>query len=171
MPRLDVLVNNAGTNRPLPFLEISEDNFDAVMNLNVRSAYFVAQAAARKMIEGGAGGSIINISSQMGLTGGRNRTVYCASKHALEGMTKAMALDLAPHHIRVNTICPTFFETPLTKPFFENAEFKRATLSRIALGRLGQVEEIMGAAVYLASPAASLVTGSALVVDGGWTAQ
>ena len=171
LDRLDVLINNAGSNRPEPFVRVSQENFDAVMDLNLRSAFFVAQAAARKMIAGASGGSIIHISSQMGHVGGRNRTVYCASKHALEGLCKAMALELAEHNIRVNTLCPTFIETPLTRPFFENTEFKQDTLSKIAFGRLGQLEELMGAVVYLASPASTLVTGSALMLDGGWTAQ
>lgn len=171
LERLDVLINNAGSNRPQAFIEVSEENYDAVMNLNLKSAFFVAQAAARKMIAGAAGGSIVHISSQMGHVGGRNRSVYCASKHALEGLCKAMALELAGHNIRVNTICPTFIETPLTRPFFENPDFKQDTLSKIAFGRLGQLEELMGAVVYLASPASTLVTGSALMLDGGWTAQ
>jgi NAD(P)-dependent dehydrogenase (short-subunit alcohol dehydrogenase family) len=168
---LDVLVNNAGTNRPAPFLEVSEADFDAILGLNVRAAFFCAQAVARGMAERGRGGSIINVSSQMGLVGGRNRTAYCASKHALEGMTKAMALDLAPHGIRVNTLCPTFTETPLTRPFFEDAAFREQTLAQIPLGRLGQVSDLTGAVVFLASDASQLMTGTHLVVDGGWTAK
>jgi NAD(P)-dependent dehydrogenase (short-subunit alcohol dehydrogenase family) len=166
----DVLVNNAGTNRPAPFLEVALEDYDAIMDLNVRAAFFVAQAAARRMVEAGVRGSIVNVSSQMGHVGGETRTVYCGSKHALEGMTKAMALDLAPHGIRVNTLCPTFLLTPLTAPFFANAEFRAKTLARIPLGRLGAVEDLMGAIVYLASDASALVTGSSLTVDGGWTA-
>jgi NAD(P)-dependent dehydrogenase (short-subunit alcohol dehydrogenase family) len=117
------------------------------------------------------GGSIINVSSQMGHVGGPNRSVYCASKWAMEGWTKALAIDLAPHGIRANTLCPTFIETPLTKPFFENAAFKDWVLSKIRLGRLGQVQDLMGAVVFLASDASALMTGSSLVVDGGWTAE
>jgi NAD(P)-dependent dehydrogenase (short-subunit alcohol dehydrogenase family) len=167
----DILVNNAGTNRPAPFLDVAMADFDAVMALNLRAAFAVAQAVARRLADAGRGGSIIHVSSQMGHVGGRNRTVYCASKHALEGLAKAMAIELGPLGIRVNTLCPTFIETPLTRPFFENEAFAQDVLSRIKLGRLGQIEEIMGAVVFLASDAASLMTGSALMLDGGWTAE
>lgn len=167
----DILVNNAGTNRPAPFTEVSVEDFDAVMSLNVRAAFFVAQAVAARLIEAGRPGSIIHMSSQMGHVGGARRTVYCASKHALEGLTKAMAIDLAPHGIRVNTICPTFIETPMTRPFFENPVFRADVLTRIKLGRLGQVEDLMGAIVLLAGEGASLMTGTSLVIDGGWTAD
>ncbi|HJS86864.1 MAG TPA: SDR family oxidoreductase, partial [Acetobacteraceae bacterium] len=170
-PAFHVLVNNAGTNRPRPFLEVGVADYDAIMGLNVRAAFFTAQAAARRMVAEGVPGSIIHISSQMGHVGGRNRTVYCASKHALEGLAKAMAIDLAPHGIRVNTIGPTFIDTPLTRPFWTDAAFHADVLERIKLGRLGRVEDLMGAVVYLASDAASLVTGTALLVDGGWTAE
>ena len=167
----DILVNNAGTNRPAPFVEVEVEDFDVVMGLNVRSAYFVAQAVARRLIAAGKPGSIINISSQMGHVGSARRTVYCASKHAMEGFTKAMAIELAPHAIRVNSLGPTFLETPMTRPFFANAVFKADVLSRIKLGRLGQVEDVMGAIVFLASDASALMTGAAMVVDGGWTAE
>jgi len=166
----DILVNNAGTNRPATFLDVTPEDYDAVTDLNVRSAFFVAQAVARGLVAAGRPGSIINMSSQMGQVGGQRRTVYCASKHAMEGFTKAMALDLAPHGIRVNTICPTFIETPMTKPFFQDSTFLGETLAKIPLGRLGQVEDVVGAVIYLASNASGLVTGSALKVDGGWTA-
>jgi NAD(P)-dependent dehydrogenase (short-subunit alcohol dehydrogenase family) len=166
-----ILVNNAGTNRPKPLLEVSVDDFDAIMGLNVRAAYFVAQAVARRLIEAKQPGSIINISSQMGHVGAARRTVYCASKHAMEGFTKAMAIELAPHNIRVNSLGPTFLETPMTRPFFENKEFRDEVLSKIKLGRLGQLDELTGAIVFLASDASSLMTGSALVLDGGWTAE
>jgi NAD(P)-dependent dehydrogenase (short-subunit alcohol dehydrogenase family) len=166
-----ILVNNAGTNRPKPLLDVSVEDFDAIMGLNVRAAYFVAQAVARRLMAAGAKGSIINISSQMGHVGAARRTVYCASKHAMEGFTKAMAIELAPHGIRVNSLGPTFLETPLTRPFFENAAFKAEVLARIKLGRLGQLDEITGAIVFLASDASSLMTGAALLVDGGWTAE
>ena len=166
-----VFVNNAGTNRPNPFLDVSVEDFDAVMNLNVRAAYFAAQAVARQMAAGGEGGSIINMSSQMGHVGGVNRSLYCASKWAMEGFSKSMALDLAVHGIRVNTLGPTFIETPMTKPFFENKAFRDEVLSKIKLGRLGQLDELTGAIVFLASDASSLMTGSALVLDGGWTAE
>jgi NAD(P)-dependent dehydrogenase (short-subunit alcohol dehydrogenase family) len=171
MPALHVLVNNAGANRPASFLEVEETDFDAVLEINLKAAFFCAQAAARRMAADGQGGVVINMSSQMGLVGGRNRTVYCASKHAVEGMSKAMALDLAPQRIRVNTVCPTFIETPMTRPFLEDEEFRRETLGRIPLGRLGNVGDIAGAVAFLASDAAALMTGSSLVLDGGWTAQ
>lgn len=167
----DVFVNNAGTNRPNPFTEVPVEDFDAVMNLNVRAAYFAAQSVARRMIAGSVRGSIINMSSQMGHVGGANRSLYCASKWAMEGFSKAMALDLAAKGIRVNTLCPTFIETPMTRPFFENAAFKESVLSKIKLGRLGKVEDLMGAIVFLASDASSLMTGSSLMMDGGWTAE
>jgi NAD(P)-dependent dehydrogenase (short-subunit alcohol dehydrogenase family) len=167
----DILVNNAGTNRPRTFLEVTEDDYDVITGLNLRAAYFVAQAVARKMAAVGTRGAIIHISSQMGHVGGQNRTVYCMTKHGLEGLTKAMAIDLAPLGIRVNSIGPTFIETPLTRPFFENVAFREDVLRKIKLGRLGTVEDLMGAVVFLASDAAALITGTALVVDGGWTAE
>jgi NAD(P)-dependent dehydrogenase (short-subunit alcohol dehydrogenase family) len=167
----DVLVNNAGTNRPAPFVDVTAEDFDAVFSLNVRAAYFVAQAVARGLVAAGRPGSIINVSSQMGHVGGANRTVYCATKHAMEGFTKAMAIELAPHRIRVNTLGPTFIETPLTRPFFENQAFRDDTLRRIKLGRLGQLDDLTGAIVFLASDASTLMTGTSLVVDGGWTAE
>jgi NAD(P)-dependent dehydrogenase (short-subunit alcohol dehydrogenase family) len=166
-----ILVNNAGTNRPAAFQDVTVEDFDAVLNLNLRAAFFTAQAVAKRLIEENQPGSIIHMSSQMGHVGGRRRSVYCASKHALEGLTKAMAIDLAPNRIRVNSICPTFIETPMTQPFFAEPAFRQDVLSRIKLGRLGQVEDLMGAVVFLASDAAALMTGSALVVDGGWTAE
>ena len=168
-PPFNILVNNAGTNRPKPLMDVTIDDYDAIMGLNVRAAYFVAQAVARRLIEANQSGSIVNISSQMGHVGAAKRTVYCASKHAMEGFTKAMAIELAPHDIRVNSLGPTFIETPLTKPFFENEAFKKEVLSRIKLGRIGQMDELTGAIVFLASDASRLMTGSALIVDGGWT--
>ncbi len=167
----NILVNNAGTNRPKMLMDVSIDDFDVVMGLNVRAAYFVAQAVARRLLEAKQTGSIINISSQMGHVGAARRTVYCASKHAMEGFTKAMAIELAPHNIRVNSLGPTFLETPMTRPFFENKAFRDEVLSKIKLGRLGQLDELTGAIVFLASDASSLMTGSALVLDGGWTAE
>ena len=171
MPALDILVNNAGTNRPAPFLDVAAADFDAVMGVNVRAAFFVMQAVAGKMAAEKRCGSIINVSSQMGLVGGPRRSVYCASKWAMEGFTKAAAIELGPLGIRVNTICPTFIETPMTRPFFADAAFLASVLKSIKLGRLGQLEDIMGAIVFLASDASSLMTGSALVLDGGWTAD
>jgi len=167
----DILFNNAGTNRPAPFVEVSVEDFDFVFELNVRAAFFVAQAVARQLVAAGRPGSIINVSSQMGHVGSARRSVYCASKHALEGLTKAMAIELAPHRIRVNTLSPTFVETPMTRPFFENEAFRRDVLSKIKLGRLGQVEDLTGAVVFLASDASGLMTGASLVIDGGWTAD
>jgi NAD(P)-dependent dehydrogenase (short-subunit alcohol dehydrogenase family) len=167
----DILINNAGTNRPAPFTDVKVEDFDFVFSLNVRAAYFVAQAVAKRLVEAKQPGSIINMSSQMGHVGGPTRTVYCATKHAMEGFTKAMAIDLAPHKIRVNSIAPTFIETPMTRPFFENKAFREDTLKRIKLGRLGQLEDLTGAIVFLASDAAALMTGTSLVVDGGWTAE
>jgi len=166
-----VLVNNAGTNRPKLLADVTVEDFDAIMGLNVRAAFFMAQTVALRLIEAKLPGSIINISSQMGHVGAARRTVYCTSKHAMEGFTKAMAIELAPHNIRVNSLGPTFIETPMTKPFFENKAFRDEVLSKIKLGRLGQLEELTGAIVFLASDASSLMTGSALVLDGGWTAE
>lgn len=166
----DILVNNAGMNRPNRFVDVPVADFDAVMGLNVRSAFFIAQAVARRLIEAGKPGSIINMSSQMGHVGGANRSLYCASKWAMEGFSRSMAIDLGPHGIRVNTLCPTFIETPMTQPFLEDPAFKQAVLSKIKLGRLGQVEDVMGAIVFLAGGASALMTGSSLLVDGGWTA-
>jgi NAD(P)-dependent dehydrogenase (short-subunit alcohol dehydrogenase family) len=166
-----VLVNNAGMNRPKMLPDVTVDDFDAIFALNVRAAFFMAQTVALRLIEEKLPGSIINISSQMGHVGAARRTVYCASKHAMEGFTKAMAIELAPHNIRVNSLGPTFLETPMTRPFFENKAFRDEVLSKIKLGRLGQLEELTGAIVFLASDASSLMTGSALVLDGGWTAE
>ena len=165
-----VLVNNAGTNRPALLEDITEQDYDAVTDLNVRAAIFVAQAVAKNLVTAGLTGSIINISSQMGHVGGPKRTVYCATKHALEGATKALAWELGPQGIRVNTLCPTFILTPMSEPMLENEKFHDQVVGNIALGRIGQIEDIMGAIVYLASDASALVTGSALMVDGGWTA-
>jgi NAD(P)-dependent dehydrogenase (short-subunit alcohol dehydrogenase family) len=166
-----ILVNNAGMNRPKMLPEVTIDDFDTIMALNVRAAFFMAQTVATRLLEAKLPGSIINISSQMGHVGAARRTVYCASKHAMEGFTKAMAVELAPHNIRVNSLGPTFLETPMTKPYFENKAFRDEVVSKIKLGRLGQLEELTGAIVFLASDASSLMTGSALVLDGGWTAE
>ncbi len=170
-PAFDVLVNNAGTNRPKPMQDVSEADYDAVLGLNVKAAFFVAQGCARRMLAEGVRGSLIHIGSQMGHVGGPNRSLYCASKWALEGMSKAFALDLAAHGIRSNTIAPTFIETVMTRPFFADETFRQSVLAKIKLGRIGQVEDVMGAAVFLASDASALVTGTSLVVDGGWTAD
>jgi len=166
-----VLFNNAGVNRLQPFLEVDLDTFDRLFDVNVRAAFVVAQAVARRMVETGSQGSIINMSSQMGHVGGPRRAAYCGTKHAIEGITKAMALELAPRGIRVNAIAPTFVATELTRPFLDDPAFVQDVLSRIPLGRGGEVDDIAGAVVFLASPAASLITGTSLRVDGGWTAQ
>jgi NAD(P)-dependent dehydrogenase (short-subunit alcohol dehydrogenase family) len=166
-----ILVNNAGMNRPAYLADVTVEDFDAIFGLNVRAAFFVAQAVALRLIEAKLPGSIVNVSSQMGHVGAARRAVYCASKHAMEGFTKALAIELAPHNIRVNSLGPTFLETPMTRPFFENKAFRDEVLAKIKLGRLGQLDEITGAIVFLASDASSLMTGSALVLDGGWTAE
>ncbi len=170
-PAFHILVNNAGTNRPKPMWDVTEEDYDAVYDLNVKSAFFVAQACVHKMISEGAKGSLIHMSSQMGHVGGPNRSLYCGSKWALEGINKAFALDLAAHGIRSNTIAPTFIETPLTKPFFEDQAFKSHVLTKIKLGRIGQVEDLMGAVLFLASDASALMTGTSMIIDGGWTAD
>jgi NAD(P)-dependent dehydrogenase (short-subunit alcohol dehydrogenase family) len=167
----DILVNSAGTNHPAPFLDVTAQQFDTIMGLNLRSLFFVSQTVARRMRAAGLRGSIINISSQMGHVGAATRTVYCASKWAIEGMSKAMAIDLAPFGIRVNTIGPTFIETPLATRFLADEMFKSEVLAKIKLGRIGRVEDVTGAIVFLASEASSLMTGSAVVIDGGWTAD
>jgi NAD(P)-dependent dehydrogenase (short-subunit alcohol dehydrogenase family) len=167
----DILVNSAGLARHGKAVETAPEDFDAVMGVNVRGAYFLTQAVAKGLIAADRPGSLINISSQMGHVGGRERAVYCASKFAVEGFTKAMALEFGPAKIRVNTVCPTFILTDLTQPTFDDPEKRAWVLDKIKLGRPGEVEDIMGAVVYLASDAASLVTGTALMVDGGWTAD
>ncbi len=191
LTRCDVLINNAGGNKPMPFVEVPLETLDHLLDLNVRSMFVTAQAAARLMLrqsprgDGGrtapgaaaagapapARGVILHMSSQMGHVGAPNRTVYCMTKAAIEGLTKAMAVELAPHGIRVNSIAPTYIETPLTKPFFENTAFREDTLRRIPLGRIGTIDEVSAAVTFLASPGASLITGTSLLVDGGYTAQ
>ncbi len=170
-PAYDIFLNNAGMNRPQAFQDVSEDNFDVIMNLNLRAAFFAAQTMARRMMEAGIKGSIITMSSQMGHVGGVKRSVYCASKFALEGMTKAAAIDLGAHGIRFNTICPTFIETPMVAGFLADQEFKDYVLSKIKLGRLGKPEDVTGAVLFLASDAAAMITGTHILVDGGWTAE
>lgn len=167
MGPLDILCNSAGLARHTPALETTAEEFDAVMSVNVRAAYFVAQAAARSMA---TGGSIIQISSQMGHVGGIDRAVYCGTKHAVEGMTKAMAIEWGPKNIRVNTICPTFIRTPLTAPTFADPEKRAWIMSKLKLPRVAEVEDIMGAVLFLASDASAMVTGTSILVDGGWTA-
>lgn len=168
--RCDVLVNNAGMNHPQPFLDVDAGTLDALLTLNVRSMFVTAQAAARLMAHARSG-VIINMSSQMGHVGATRRTVYCMTKHAIEGLTKSMAVELAPLGIRVNSVAPTYIETPMTRPFFEDAAFREDVLRRIPLGRTGTIDEVAAAVAFLASPAASLITGTSLLADGGYTAQ
>ncbi len=167
----DILVNSAGLARHAPALDTTPADFDAATDLNLRGAYFLAQAVAKGLIAAGRPGSIITISSQMGHVGGVDRAVYCATKHAVEGFTKAMAIEWGRHGIRVNTIGPTFIRTPLTEATFADPDRRRWLEEKIKLGRVGRVEDIMGAVAFLASDAAALVTGTALLVDGGWTAD
>jgi NAD(P)-dependent dehydrogenase (short-subunit alcohol dehydrogenase family) len=167
----DIMVNSAGAARHSKAIDTTPQDFDAVMDINLRGAYFLTQAVAKGMLAAGKSGSLINISSQMGHVGGLDRAVYCASKFAVEGFTKAMALEFGPAKIRVNTICPTFILTDLTRPTFDDPEKRAWVLNKIKLGRAGEVEDLMGAVVYLASDASSLVTGTAMMVDGGWTAD
>jgi len=168
--RLDILVNNAGVNRPQPFLEVDETTLDRLIDLNIRALFLTAQEAARRMVANQSG-VVINMSSQMGHVGSElNRTVYVMTKHAVEGLTKAMAAELARKGVRVVSIAPTFIKTPLTEPFFRDPAFSKWVHDRIPMGRLGTIDEVANAVLFLASPAAGLVTGSSLLVDGGWTA-
>ncbi|MBY6048682.1 SDR family NAD(P)-dependent oxidoreductase [Vannielia litorea] len=167
----DILINSAGLAIHSPALETTEADFDAATGLNVKGAYFLTRAVARGLAEAGRPGSLITISSQMAKVGGVDRAVYSATKHAVEGFTKSMAIEWGPKGIRVNTICPTFIITPLTRQTFDRPERRAWVEEKIKLGRVGEVEDIMGAAVFLASDAASLITGTALMVDGGWTAD
>ncbi len=165
-----ILVNNAGMNRPKPLIELEDADIDAVLDLNVKAAFYVTRVVVKGLLAAGLPGSVINVSSQMGWVGSPRRTLYCASKHAIEGMSKALAWELGHANIRVNTVCPTFIETAMTANMLKDTAFREWVTSRIALGRVGKIEEIMGAIVFLASDASSLVTGSALMLDGGWTA-
>jgi NAD(P)-dependent dehydrogenase (short-subunit alcohol dehydrogenase family) len=168
---VDILINNAGTNSPMPIQDVSEAVLDRMLNLNVRAAYLAAQAAVRSMQRHKRGGVIINMTSQMGHVGSPGRTVYCMTKHALEGLTKAMAVELAPQGIRVNSVAPTFIETPMTQPMLANPEFRSFVDRMIPLGRIGKPDDVAAAVLYLVSPAANMVTGTSLLVDGGWTAH
>lgn len=168
---LAILVNNAGANRPQPFTDVDVESLDFVIGLNIRAAFRVAQAAAKSMLRRGRGGSIVNMSSQMGHVGSPSRTVYCMSKHAVEGLTKAMAVELAPAEIRVNTVAPTFVETPLTMPMLDDPKFRAFVMGMIPMKRLATVQDVVAAVMYLVSPGAGMVTGHSLKVDGGWTAQ
>ncbi|MBF9056190.1 SDR family oxidoreductase [Rhodobacterales bacterium HKCCA1065] len=167
----EILVNSAGLARHGPALETTAADFDAVSSLNIKGAYFLTRAVAQGLIDAGKPGSLMNISSQMAHVGGVDRAAYCATKHAVEGFTKAMAIEWGPKQIRVNTICPTFILTPLTQSTFDNPERAAWIKEKIKLGRPGEVDDVMGAVVFLASEAAALITGSSLMVDGGWTAD
>lgn len=164
-----ILFNNAGGNRPQPFLEFKIEDFDFIMTLNVRAAFVMAQAVARRMVEAKIAGSLIHTTSQMAFTTGPGRTAYCASKAAVEAFSRGIALELAPHGIRSNTLAPTFIETPMSRPFLEDKALKDFVMAKIKLGRIGQVEDLTGAIVYLASDASSLMTGTHMLIDGGWT--
>jgi NAD(P)-dependent dehydrogenase (short-subunit alcohol dehydrogenase family) len=171
LARIDILVNSAGGNRPQPFLEVTEEVLDWMWELNVKGSFLCAQESARRMVRFGRGGAIVNVSSQMGHVGAARRTAYCATKHAVEGMTKAMAVELAPHGIRVNAVAPTFIETPMTEPFFRDPGFRAEVVRQIPLGRVGEVDDVVAAVLFTVSPGARLMTGASLVIDGGWTAQ
>ncbi len=175
LKKLDIVINNAGTNIPEPFLDVSEDHLDFMTNLNVRASFVVSQAGVLKMKEDPRrherGGSIVNISSQMGHVGSPNRTVYCMNKHAIEGLTKAMAIELAPSGIRVNSVCPTFVDTPLIKKIVDTPEKHDFLVSKIPLGKMASIDDIADATLFLVSPSAQMITGHSLLVDGGWTAQ
>lgn len=166
-----VLVNSAGTGRHSDLADITPENYNAVMQVNLGAIVFLTQAVVARLQAAGLAGSIINVSSQMGHVGGPKRAIYSASKHAVEGLTKSLAIELGASNIRVNTICPTFIETELTAKNLSDPDFRSWVLSKIKLGRLGRVEDIMGPIVFLASDAAALITGTALLVDGGWTAE
>jgi len=168
---LSILVNNAGGNRPQPFVDVDTESLDFVIDLNVRAAFRVAQSAVRAMLASETQGSIVNMSSQMGHVGSPNRTVYCMTKHAIEGLTKAMAVELAASGIRVNAVAPTFIETPMTRPMLEDPEFRDFVFGMIPMKKLGSINDVVTAVMYLVSPAAGMVTGHSLRVDGGWTAQ
>jgi NAD(P)-dependent dehydrogenase (short-subunit alcohol dehydrogenase family) len=168
---LNILVNNAGANRPQPFVDVDVDSLDFVIDLNIRATFRVAQAAVRSMLAAGIPGSIVHMSSQMGHIGSPNRSVYCMSKHAVEGLTKAMAVELAPSGIRVNSVAPTFVETPLTKPMLDDPEFREFVLGMIPLNKLASMDDVVAAVMYLVSAGAGMVTGHSLKIDGGWTAQ
>ncbi len=169
--RIEILVNNSGMNIPEPFVTVTESHYDQIFGLNMRALFFLTQSVVDAMIASQVKGAIVNITSQMGHVGAANRTVYCAVKHAVEGFTKALAIEVAPHGIRVNSVAPTFVETEFTKRMFADESFRKSVLSKIPIGRLGRPEDIAPAVVFLCSDVAALITGSCVKVDGGWTAQ
>ena len=171
LPVHDVVVNAAGGNRPQPFADIALETFDSLFALNVRGLFTVTQHQVRLLLAAKRPGVIVNVSSQMGHVGAPNRSVYCGTKHAVEGITKALGVELGPHGIRVVTVAPTWIETPLTRPFFEDAAFKASVVADLPIGRIGQPEDVAAAIVFLASDGASLITGTSLLIDGGWTAR
>jgi NAD(P)-dependent dehydrogenase (short-subunit alcohol dehydrogenase family) len=171
LPPFQILVNAAGLARHSPAVDTTEDAYDAAMNANLKGAFFLTTAIARRLIAEAMPGSLVNVSSQMGHVGGIDRAVYCATKHGLEGFTKAMAIEWGRHGIRVNTIAPTFIRTPLAEQTLKNPERRKWIEDKIKLGRVGEVEDIMGAVTFLASDAAALITGTSLLIDGGWTAD
>jgi NAD(P)-dependent dehydrogenase (short-subunit alcohol dehydrogenase family) len=169
--RIDILINNSGMNIPEAFVTVTDSHYDQIFGLNMRALFFLTQSVVDAMIASQVKGAIVNITSQMGHVGAANRTVYCAAKHAVEGFTKALAIEVAPHGIRVNSVAPTFVETEFTRPMFADESFRESVLSKIPVGRLGRPEDIAPAVVFLCSNAAALITGSSVKVDGGWTAQ
>ena len=175
IPKLDILVNNAGSNRPEHFIKVKKENMDYLVNLNLKACFNVAQICAKKMLESKnrkkIGGSIINMSSQMGKVGGPIRSVYNMTKFGIEGLTKGMAIDLAKSNIRVNSVCPTFVLTPMVKRFFKNKKFMREMIRNIPLGRVAEQSDVATSVAFLASDSSSMITGSSIMVDGGWTAQ
>ena len=173
--RLDILVNNAGNNRPEHFTKVKQENMEYLTNLNMKAAFNVAQLSSQKMIKSinrkKIGGSIIHMSSQLGRVGCEGRNVYNVNKFGVEGLARGMAVELAPYNIRVNTVCPTFVETPMVKKFFKNKKFKNKMLKKIPLGRVAKENDVATAVAFLAADSSEMITGTSLIVDGGWTAQ
>ena len=168
---IDILVNNVGGNKPERFVDILPETYDHIVDMNFGSVFRASQVVVNNMLTNSIEGAVINISSQMGHVGSPNRTLYCATKHAVEGLTKALAVELAPAGIRVNSVAPTFVDTALTRPMFESPVFRQFVMSKLPMGQLADPEDVANAVVYLASDLAKMTTGTSLVVDGGWTAQ
>ena len=173
--KLDILVNNAGSNRPEHFTRVKQENMEYLTNLNMKAAFNVAQLCAQKMVKAKnrkkIGGSIVHMSSQLGRVGCEGRNVYNMNKFGIEGLARGMAVELAEYNIRVNTVCPTFVETPMVKKFFKNKKFKSQMLKNIPLGRVAKESDVATAVAFLAADSSEMITGTSLVVDGGWTAQ